>query len=98
MSEPITAQISDRICNHMNKDHADAVLTYAQVYGQTPAATAATMKAIDALGMDLEAQVDGQPTAVRVVFDHPLADAKAAHHVLVEMLKQIPETNPETTA
>jgi putative heme iron utilization protein len=93
MSEPITAQISDRICNHMNKDHADAVLVYARVYGQTPAATGATMKAIDALGMDVEAQVDGQPTTLRIVFDHPLADAKAAHHVLVEMLKQIPQAD-----
>lgn len=93
MSEAITAAISDRICKHMNKDHADAVLTYAQVYGQQTAATAATMDAIDAEGMDLTAQVEGTPVPVRVAFDHPLADAKEAHHVLVEMLKSVP---PET--
>jgi putative heme iron utilization protein len=90
MSEAITAAVSDRICKHMNKDHADAVLTYAKVYGQQTSATAATMDAIDPEGMDLTAQVDGATVPVRVAFDHPLADAKEAHHVLVDMLKQIP--------
>ncbi|MEO0539446.1 MAG: DUF2470 domain-containing protein [Cyanobacteria bacterium P01_A01_bin.105] len=87
MSEAITSQVSDRICKHMNDDHADAVLMYAKTYGQTPTATAATMKSIDVEGMDLEAQVEDAPTAVRIPFDPPLADAKAAHVRLVEMLK-----------
>ncbi|MEM9906740.1 MAG: DUF2470 domain-containing protein, partial [Cyanobacteria bacterium P01_D01_bin.44] len=47
------------------------------------------MKAIDAEGMDLEAQVAEQTIPVRVAFDHPLKDAKDAHHTLVEMLKQV---------
>ncbi|MFM7221022.1 MAG: DUF2470 domain-containing protein, partial [Nodosilinea sp.] len=25
MAEPITSAVSDRICRHMNKDHAEAV-------------------------------------------------------------------------
>jgi putative heme iron utilization protein len=84
-----TQAISDRICSHMNKDHADAVLTYVKVYGKTENASSAEMIAIDAEGMDLSAQVEGKPMPVRVLFDHPLADAKEAHVVLVEMLKQI---------
>ncbi len=87
MSETITPQVSDRICKHMNDDHADAVLMYAKTYGQTPAATAATMKAIDAEGMDLEAQLAGEATPIRIPFEPPLEDAKAAHVRLVEMLK-----------
>ncbi|WP_008315017.1 DUF2470 domain-containing protein [Leptolyngbya sp. PCC 6406] len=89
MSEAITAAVSDRICKHMNKDHSDAVLTYVQVFGQQQAATAATMDTIDAEGMNLTAQVEGVAVPVRVLFDHPLADAKEVHHVLVEMLKQV---------
>lgn len=89
MSETITHQVSDRICKHMNKDHIDAVLLYAQFFGQAQNATAAIMKAIDATGMDLEAEINGQPTIVRVTFDHPLADAKDAHNTLVDMLKQV---------
>ena len=87
MPETISPQVSDRICKHMNDDHADAVLMYVQTYGQTPAATAATMKAINAEGMDLEAEVPDGPTMVRIPFDPPLEDAKAAHVRLVEMLK-----------
>jgi putative heme iron utilization protein len=88
MSEPITAAVSDRICKHMNEDHADAVLVYAQFFGQTPTATAAQMDSIDPQGMNLTAAVDGSPVPVRVTFDHPLESAKEAHVVLVEMLKQ----------
>lgn len=90
MSEAITAAVSDRICKHMNDDHADAVLTYAQVYGNKIAATAAKMESIDAEGMNLTAEVDGNAMPVRVPFERPLENAKDAHVVLVEMLKQIP--------
>lgn len=89
MADTITPAVSDRICKHMNDDHADAVLIYAQKFGDATAATAATMKAIDTTGMDLDAIVEGQNTLVRVSFERPLADAKDAHHVLVEMLKQV---------
>ena len=89
MANAITPPVSDRICKHMNDDHADAVLLYAQKLGDATTATAATMKAIDANGMDLDATVDGEMTPVRVSFERPLADAKDAHHVLVEMLKQV---------
>ncbi|MEM9807063.1 MAG: DUF2470 domain-containing protein [Cyanobacteria bacterium P01_D01_bin.56] len=89
MAEAITPPISDRICKHMNDDHADAVLVYAQKFGDATSATAATMKAIDTNGMDLEATVEGESTPVRISFERPLADAKDAHHMLVEMLKQV---------
>jgi len=88
MPEPITAAVSDRICKHMNDDHADAVLTYVKVYGNTQSASAAKMESIDPSGMNLTAEVDGASVPVRVTFDHPLESAQDAHHVLVEMLKQ----------
>lgn len=89
MSEAITPAVSDRICKHMNDDHADAVLIYAQVFGKTQAATAARMESIDLEGMNLAAEVEGQQVPVRVAFEAPLENAKAAHHVLVDMLKQV---------
>ncbi|MBC7970161.1 MAG: DUF2470 domain-containing protein [Verrucomicrobia bacterium] len=88
MSESFSPQISDRICRHMNEDHAEAVLLYAKVFGAATAATAAEMVAIDAHGMDLLSQVGGTPTPTRVVFDHVLKDAEDAHHTLVDMMKQ----------
>jgi putative heme iron utilization protein len=88
MSEPITAAVSDRICKHMNDDHGEAVLIYAQVFGKVQDATAARMESIDLTGMDLTAEVAGSPVPVRVAFASPLETAKDAHHLLVEMLKQ----------
>lgn len=88
ISDVISVEVSNRICNHMNKDHADAVLLYAQVFGEATTATAAELLAVDATGMDLTAQVEGTPTPVRIQFEHPLQDAKDAHHVLVDMMKQ----------
>lgn len=88
MSDQFSAEISDRICNHMNEDHADAVLLYAQVFAEVQEATSAQMLSIDAEGMDLTAQVNGEPQPVRIQFDHVLADAEDAHHTLIAMVKQ----------
>ena len=88
MSEPITPAISDRICKHMNDDHADAILLYARVFGKVNGATTAYMKAIDPEGMDLVTQVDGTETPVRIAFENRLETAEDAHHALIEMVKQ----------
>ncbi|MEM6501188.1 MAG: DUF2470 domain-containing protein [Cyanobacteria bacterium P01_C01_bin.89] len=87
MAEAFSKKVSDRICKHMNDDHGDAVVLYATAYGKVENVASATMDAIDAEGMDLTAQVDGQPQPVRIAFEKPLADAKEAHDVLVTMLK-----------
>jgi putative heme iron utilization protein len=88
MAEPITSTVSDRICKHMNDDHAEAVLLYATAYGDQANATAAVMESIDPEGMNLAVTVDGDVKPVRVTFDHTLAGAEDAHHTLVAMLKQ----------
>jgi putative heme iron utilization protein len=88
MSEAFSPEISDRICKHMNDDHADAVALYAKVFGDVPQATTAKMLKIDAQGMDLAAQVDGAAVPVRVLFDHELVNSEDAHHTLIAMVKQ----------
>ncbi len=88
MGEAITAAVSDRICKHMNDDHADSIVMYAEVYGKQENVSSARMLKIDPEGMDILAQVEGAETPVRVAFEKPLADAKEAHVVLVEMLKK----------
>ncbi|NJP22541.1 MAG: DUF2470 domain-containing protein [Hydrococcus sp. CRU_1_1] len=88
MSETITPAISDRICQHMNQDHGEAVTLYAKVFGNIPQAESATMISIDPQGMNLNAQVANEMIPVRVKFDRPLKDAEDAHHTLIDMLKQ----------
>lgn len=72
----------------MNDDHADAVVIYAKVFGGVTDASAAEMLSIDAQGMDLTAQVNGETVPVRIQFDHVLTDAEDAHQTLIAMVKQ----------
>ncbi|MEH2112176.1 DUF2470 domain-containing protein [Nostoc sp.] len=88
MSQDFSTEISSRICKHMNDDHADAVVIYAKAFGGVTDASAAEMLSIDAQGMDLTAQVNGEAVPVRIQFDHVLADAEDAHQTLIAMVKQ----------
>ncbi len=88
MSEEFSAEISSRICKHMNEDHSDAVVLYAKAFGGVVNATTAQMLAIDSQGMDLTAQVNEEAVPIRVPFDHTLVNAEDAHHTLIAMIKQ----------
>jgi putative heme iron utilization protein len=83
----LTPAVSDRICKHMNEDHAQAVLAYARHYGGIQGAQAARMVAVAPDTMTLE--VDG--AAVQVAFDHTLSDSEDAHRTLVAMLRAMPK-------
>ena len=96
MSETITPAISDRICKHMNEDHANAVVLYAQVFGNSPEAEAAEMISIDPQGMDLSAQINGTTVPVRINFDRVLKDAEDAHYTLIDMVKQARKMRAES--
>jgi putative heme iron utilization protein len=88
MADPLTPQISDRICKHMNEDHSDAVLLYAKIFGNTTDAESATLESVDTNGMNLSANVGGSSIPLRIGFDHALEDSEDAHHTLIEMVKQ----------
>lgn len=88
MADPITPEVSQRICTHMNDDHAEAVLMYAKVYGQAEDATAAKMNAIDPDGMDLNVMIGDEASTIRVPFERSLTDSEDAHQVLIAMVRQ----------
>ncbi len=88
MSNDFSAEISSRICNHMNEDHADAVVLYAKAFGGVTDASEAQMLSIDAQGMDLTARVNGEDVPVRIQFDRVLANSEDAHQTLIAMVKQ----------
>jgi putative heme iron utilization protein len=85
-NDPLTEAVSARICRHMNKDHAEAVLAYARHYGGAVEARSARMLRVNPEDMELD--VDG--ATVRVCFDHVLSDSDDAHRTLVAMLKALP--------
>jgi putative heme iron utilization protein len=84
-ADPLTPAVSDRICKHMNDDHAEAVLAYAHHYAGVGSARSARMLAVTPEAMRLE--VDGTP--VEVPFDHTLTDSEDAHRTLVAMLRTL---------
>lgn len=87
MADTITPEISDRICKHMNEDHADAVLLYAKAYGKVTEAEAAQIVKVDPEGMDLSVNVGSQDSTIRIAFDHVLQDSEDAHQTMIAMVK-----------
>ena len=85
-SEPINQESSKRICNHMNKDHGDAVYAYAKYYGKIKTFKSAKMISLSQKSIQLK--IDGQK--LEIEFDHILEDCSDAHKTLVKMIKAIP--------
>jgi len=101
MADPLTPTISDRICKHMNEDHAEAVVLYAQVFGDRPQTEKAQMVAVDPQGMDLSIEVQETMEMLRIPFDHVLQDSEDAHQTLIAMVRQArtrPLQNEKQTA
>ena len=84
--EPLTIESSTRICNHMNKDHSDAVIAYAKFYGGIETCNNAQIVSLSSELMELK--VDEQ--IIKIKFDHILKDSSDAHKTLVSMIKSIP--------
>ncbi len=87
-SEPITEESSKRICNHMNKDHKDAVNAYAKYYGKIKIFRSAKMITLSPESIQLK--IDEQ--TIEIKFDHILQDCSDAHLTLVKMIKAIPSS------
>ena len=75
------------IIEHMNDDHADANLLYAQVQAGLADATEAAMVGIDRYGLTLRAATPAGPRMARVAFPAPLPDADAAQAAVIDLLK-----------
>ncbi|HEX5011004.1 MAG TPA: DUF2470 domain-containing protein [Planctomycetota bacterium] len=77
-----------RIVDHMNADHAAALLGYARVHARRPDVTTARMVAIDAGGLDLVVDAGHGEERLRVPFAQPLRRASEARTVLVRMAEE----------
>ena len=85
-ADPLTPEVSARLCAHMNDDHAEAVLAYARHYGGIDSPSEACMIEVQSNGMLL--RVDGRD--LHIPFDHALSDSEDAHRTLVAMLRAMP--------
>jgi len=87
VSQVLTSQEVTRILDHMNGDHADAILLYARVFGGREDAQAARMTGIEPEQMHLRAEVGGRTVELSIPFEKSLVDAHDAHMTLVRMAK-----------
>jgi hypothetical protein len=70
----------------MNEDHAEAVVLYAQVFGDRPQTEKAQMVAVDPQGMDLSIEVQETMEMLRIPFDHVLQDSEDAIKSIQELI------------
>ena len=84
-NEPITSEVSNRICKHMNKDHQDAVNSYAKHYAGINNAKDSQLIKVTSKAM----QISVNGTLVEIPFDHTLTSSQDAHQTLIAMLKGI---------
>jgi putative heme iron utilization protein len=73
----------------MNRDHADALVTYARGLGGAPEAEAATMVAVDRLGFRLRIRSGSRLHAERIPFPEEVRSADDARRVLIRMLQDL---------
>lgn len=81
------ADAAGGILDHMNHDHADALIAYARHFAGEPA-DEATMVAVDRLGFRLRLRSGGRLHGVRIAFPREVRSAGESRAVLIEMLAQ----------
>jgi putative heme iron utilization protein len=81
------ADAAPGIVEHMNRDHADALLTYARHHAGE-AADEATLVTVDRLGFKLRLRQGQRLSSVRIAFPREVATAGQSREVLIEMLGQ----------
>jgi putative heme iron utilization protein len=81
------ADVAPGILEHMNKDHADALVVYARVLAGARDAETATMVAVDRLGFRLRVRSGGRLHAARIAFPEEVTTTEDARRVLIAMLK-----------
>lgn len=80
------ADAAASIIEHMNRDHADALVTFARVLAREEA-DAATMVSVDRLGFKLRIQAGARVSSARIPFLREVRTAEESRAVLIEMLR-----------
>ena len=81
------ADVAAGILEHMNHDHAEALIAYARYFAGEPA-DEATMVAVDRLGFRLRIRRGERLHGVRIAFPREVKTAGESRTVLIEMLAQ----------
>jgi hypothetical protein len=86
------ANFAAGIMQHMNSDHANALVQLARMYAGVDAQEAA-MTAVDRLGFHVRLKTSEGMRGARIAFLREVSDPEQTREVLVEMVKQAREFN-----
>ena len=81
------ADVATGIIDHMNHDHADALIEYARHFAGE-VADEATMTAVDRLGFKLRLRQGERLSSVRIAFPAEVATAEQSRATLITMLRE----------
>jgi len=84
------ADVAPSIIQHMNQDHADALVLVARAFGVLDAREA-TMTSVDRLGFGLKLKREDGMDGARIAFSREVRDDQEARAVLIEMIRQARE-------
>ena len=84
--DPLT-DVAESILDHMNQDHAEALLAYARFFARE-AADEARMVAVDRLGFKLHLKSGERRWSIRIAFPREVTTAAESRAALVEMARQ----------
>ncbi|MDP9070889.1 MAG: DUF2470 domain-containing protein [Actinomycetota bacterium] len=88
-AEPDPLQlVAAAVVEHMNTDHADALVALCRALGGQPGTATASMTAVDRYGFDLIATTAEGRRAVRIAFDEPLASAEPVRAEMVALVRR----------
>jgi hypothetical protein len=76
------------IIDHMNADHADALIAYCQAFTRARDSGAATMTGVDRYGFEMSVQTARGPRPVRLAFSQPVATADEVRREMVALVKR----------
>ena len=87
--DPLLGGAAARIIEHMNDDHADALVAYCQVFANLENVESARMVGVDRYGMDIMAtHTDGAQRAARVAFPAPVNAVEDVRAATVALLRE----------
>ncbi len=95
--DPIAPHAS-AIIDHMNADHADAMVAFCKAFTRATDTTAATMTGIDRYGFEMSAQTGRGPRPIRLPFPAPIATPDDARRAMVALVRRAREAQPAADA
>lgn len=76
------------IIDHMNADHADALVAYCRAFSKAKDTTAATMTGVDRYGFEMSANTARGPRPIRLSFSEPISSPDQARREMVALVKR----------